>query len=850
MVCACIDGKMPIRFDLNKFVLPEEVDRTDATHREESTEQRYEFTRERGERSLPELYKLIWARSQTQEGAFFHEIWRSEKIKRVIFCLDVDGKKKPEELLRTFVLQDFVYKTQRGLLRLGFEPSKLKLLIWKSAIAEPEFSYHFRWPDLVCTPAHWVHIHRALMHWARSEHWEDYERYADQQQVENKSLRMPWCDKWNKEEKCAEGRPLRYLHAYNAQRRLDENEVIADEENDPELPRELNLMMLSVVHRPSYAVPVSLPEAVLRSLPNRRVILAGHTPIRTPGSKADEFNYQKAMHIYNFTPPPGQTNEEALGHYMGKYFFKVCGSGQTIYGVRSWADDGTLRIDWPTSLQELRNGMSEYNFVRTFYDEEKCKVVRKTVNMFDWFNTNVLCDRYKRIVFEADLSRVLPTDCNRYTGIPATEEACDRAFELSGCHTLEEVAQTKLKRILDFTLYDICGGDQRVHERLLDLLSLKLHEPGRRMDQAIVLHGGTRKGKNCFVDHYSMLFGQYAHTMKGKKPGDRFNMDEAEKLVLVMDEAMYNSKQYDGTLKTMITSEDIDVEEKYKATRKVRNQRFMWILSNEEDPIPLPDLMTFRYFMLWIENDHTAEYWQALYHYFTKHVFLWGWYLRNRHYSAVLQRDVYMTQAQVSAVIRNQQLRRPVWYWLYTCAKDGHLGINEDTIGQQQPRPGDVLAIEENLRVIPWPSGAENALSKQTMFKLFRQATERVEKITGQHAFFMEIAAIFRGAEGFNADVRSASTQQGRLCKYTFPELSLTRKLFERSLGIPEDRPDLDIWTYSQKRARAPETDEAERPASRQRMELDDGGPPPTPFSPYTDPDEESSQSEETEPLY
>jgi hypothetical protein len=426
---------------------------------------------------------------------------------------------------------------------------------------------------------------------------------------------------------------------------------------------------------------------------------------------------------------------------------------------------------------------------------------------------------------------------------------------------MSQLQRGPLRRILSFLYDDICSGDDKLFAFLMNLLALKVQNPGLRVEQALILHGPNGSGKNRLAENFGKLFAPHQVLVNSKTPDNRFNSMESQTLVVIWDESFWASATLDGVIKTLITAMTLNVEEKYKAVYTILNQRLHFILSNKINPLPV-EKDSRRYTFIWVDAKHEPEYWKALQADFDKYLLLWGYWFHHHEVPEDFDpRQIFVTQSLVNAKVLQMQRDDPVWHWLYNCARRGNLGYyidgGQDRHPEQRPpnTTNDPLAYEAQAREIPWPDEA-NPRKRNALYHIFIRDARLQHHIT-EDVFFKRISAIF-GKQTRSDRARIASSQRvdfgggavERCWPYDeiirFPPLVLARKALAAELQA--DSEDLDIWSDapSRKRKRAgPQggRDEESRRRGEEELLQTASSPPlsghPSPFASESEASEE-----------
>lgn len=164
-------------------------------------------------------------------------------------------------------------------------------------------------------------------------------------------------------------------------------------------------------------------------------------------------------------------------------------------------------------------------------------------------------------------------------------------------------------------LRNMCGGNTDLFDAVAKWLAYPLQHVGAKMRTALIIHGeheGT--GKSLFFDAMRQVYGRYGRVitqlqLEGDHKGDWMT----QMLFCVAEEVVTASHKKDnkGLLKSMITSPQLHIDEKYKPGRQENNHANFVFLSNETQPMML-DKFDRRYTVIEYEEEHPPDYFAAI----------------------------------------------------------------------------------------------------------------------------------------------------------------------------------------------------------------------------------------------
>ena len=139
-------------------------------------------------------------------------------------------------------------------------------------------------------------------------------------------------------------------------------------------------------------------------------------------------------------------------------------------------------------------------------------------------------------------------------------------------------------RIYEFLHQIICNGDDSIFQYLYRFLAHALRHPSDKPGVVIVLLGGQGVGKGLFFKLLSRLWPTTSLMVSDvKQVVGGFNAALESKYVVLMDEAIFKGdKASTEHLKSMVTEEQIVVEEKYQPRRSVRSIHRFFAASNAD----------------------------------------------------------------------------------------------------------------------------------------------------------------------------------------------------------------------------------------------------------------------------
>ena len=176
--------------------------------------------------------------------------------------------------------------------------------------------------------------------------------------------------------------------------------------------------------------------------------------------------------------------------------------------------------------------------------------------------------QYEKVVFAPE-ERVHPEHYNLWRGfaVQSTRGNCDP--------------------YLHFVLEVICAHDKAKYEYLINWLAFLVQKPNKLPEVAIVLMGGQGTGKNTFIKPLSEMLGPHAiETSTIDQIAGRFLGHLADKVLAHANESTWGgNKQYEGTLKALITEPSRAIERKGLDIQVMKNCIHLIVSSNEDWPV-------------------------------------------------------------------------------------------------------------------------------------------------------------------------------------------------------------------------------------------------------------------------
>jgi len=270
---------------------------------------------------------------------------------------------------------------------------------------------------------------------------------------------------------------------------------------------------------------------------------------------------------------PGNKKQPTTEQLISKF-------GDTYKLVKIGSKSKVMFIDENDVGEQVWETM-EYADFKRFVCNEQVRVWNERyekyehVPLVDEWLKSPLRKSYKGVTFLPS-DKANPDFINLWTGFNSKARAPAKPDELQPFMVLVENA--------------LCAGNKTYSEYLLSYLAHMFQKPYELPGVAVVMRGKQGAGKGTLMKTLAKMVGSkhYRHVSSAEKLTSRFDGYLADCILLFADESVWGgNKQAEGTLKTMITEQELASEKKGQDILHLRNFKRLFAASNEEWAMPV-----------------------------------------------------------------------------------------------------------------------------------------------------------------------------------------------------------------------------------------------------------------------
>ena len=160
------------------------------------------------------------------------------------------------------------------------------------------------------------------------------------------------------------------------------------------------------------------------------------------------------------------------------------------------------------------------------------------------------------------------------------------------------------------TLIRLCEGNQDYAQWLLCFFAQIVQHPEDRKDRAVIIVGEQGNGKNTILEALKQVIGEdhYSTQSDPTKYFSEHAIEHAHKLLCNFDESSCkNADKFAEQLKTFVTTQTVEINEKFVKQYKLRNYARMIATSNKTTALPVDFRSGDRRFVMFAARDFMVD---------------------------------------------------------------------------------------------------------------------------------------------------------------------------------------------------------------------------------------------------
>ena len=481
---------------------------------------------------------------------YFHEQFSDKRC----LVFDVDN----EDYMEMDVVRDLlppIYQVLRSMFEFD-DINKLLCTVF-DASSPAKKSYHISFPEIVVDKIIMKRVYEQLF-----KKDEKLRFVVDEQICSTQKLRLPFCDKYDKDRGQPVGRSLKYFGSFNYRMKRCHPDFAS---NSTDLVRK------SKVRRTSQTPTTELKKG-FSELPKGTPDDLSAYDFSTYDSNdfadmpPEFYSLQKCSLVIQYiTEVHGHCFEDMCNRivtYMNHMCWMISDHpGKIIYVVKKFNNE--LYKQPFTYVQKGQRDFVQY-FQHIHVPIKRIQAAGDGHTVKNKNIAEIWCNHkdkkcYSQLCFNPNENHDCSNNFNTYQGMYFSTRHCLDYVETSGVDYI-----SKARPILNHIKEVWCAGRPREYEYVIKWLAHAILRPWVKMGVALVLVGSEGCGKSILVDAIGRIYGcHYNHITDMEDILGRFTGALSNSLLVFADEAFWaGCKSLSGKLKGMITEEKIRCEYK------------------------------------------------------------------------------------------------------------------------------------------------------------------------------------------------------------------------------------------------------------------------------------------------
>lgn len=322
-----------------------------------------------------------------------------------------------------------------------------------------------------------------------------------------------------------------------------------------------------------------------------------------------------------------------------------------------------------------------------------------------------------------------------------------------------------------------CNGDSELYDYVIGWLARLFQMPDEQGHTVLLLQSGQGTGKNIIIDQLVRAFGD--HAVVCVKPEDltgKFNEHLATSVLVFANEAIWGGdKRQEGSLKSLVTDEELLVERKFIPKYRVRNRTHLIMASNSDWPAPIdPDDR--RFVVLEVSEARKGD--QSYFNELHQEIANGGteallWHLLHHDISGFNPRTLPVSGPQGTKLATKIRSFDSVEQWWFDCLESG--GVNDT-----EYKGGHFVVKEED-----WSAGPVTVPVDAVYESYAFTAKSGRQYLHGKPLFGMKLKRLLGGTLLKTKKALGRDPSGNREHCYVLPSLKDCRLQMEQRLGQP-----------------------------------------------------------------